>query len=255
MPSDKTPSFGRWIGAVLDLPADLIETADTFWSRALGWNVGHSWRDHPEFHHLEPPDGRSYVLIQSIGGPPRVHLDLYAEDVPHVSDWMVRIGATLGPRHAHWQVLTSPTGFEFCVVQYDDELDRPRSQTWPGGHRSRLVQAALDVPHGRMDEELAFWRTVTGWELEESERPEFAGHLSPGAGGSLQLLLQELGPDDGATTTRAHLDLGTDDREAEVARLVSLGAERVRDGHGWVVMRDPSGMPFCVTGQSPDRPG
>lgn len=251
MAPSTTPSFGRWTGAVLDLPADLIETADTFWSQALGWEVGNSWRDHPEFHQLVPQHGDSYVLVQCIDGPPRVHLDLYAEDVPYVSDWMVRNGARLGERYAHWQVLTSPTGFEFCVVQFDDERDRPGAQAWPEGHRSKLVQVALDVPHGRIDEEFAFWRTITGWEVEESKRPEFAGHLKPGDGGSLQLLLQELGPDDGGSSTRAHLDLGTDDREAEVARLEKLGAERVGDGHGWVVMRDPSGMTFCVTGQRP----
>jgi hypothetical protein len=251
MPTPTRPGFGRWTGVVIDVPADLIETTDRFWSQALGWSIGQSWRDHPEFHHLDPAQGHSYVLIQSIDGPPRVHLDLYAEDVSHVSDWMVRNGATLGERYAHWQVLTSPAGFEFCVVQYDDERDRPHAQTWPGGHRSKLVQVALDVPHGRIDEEFAFWRTITGWDIEESERPEFAGHLKPGEGGSLQFLVQELGTDDTSSTTRAHLDLGTDDREAEVARLELLGATRVRDGHGWVVMRDPAGLTFCVTGQSP----
>ena len=147
--------------------------------------------------------------------------------------------------------MVSPTGFPFCVVKSDGERERPRARTWPDGHRSRLVQVCLDIPHGRIDEETAFWRTITGWPLEPSSQEEFAGHLKPGEGGSLQLLLQELGPDDPATTTRAHLDLGADDREAEVARLEALGAQRVSDGSGWVVMRDPVGQVFCVTGQAP----
>ena len=51
--------------------------------------------------------------------------------------------------------------------------------------------------------------------------------------------------------TRAHLDPGSDDVEAEVTRLVNLGAERVTTGTGWVVMRDPVGLAFCVTANDP----
>ena len=143
---------------MLDLPSELIGRSDTFWSRALDWKIGQTWRDYPEFHHLDPPDGHSHALVQVIDGPPRLHLDLYAaDDVDHVADWIARQGATLGERHAHWQVMTSPTGFPFCVVSSDGERDRPGARAWPGGHRSRLVQVCLDVPHGQIDEEAAFW--------------------------------------------------------------------------------------------------
>jgi catechol 2,3-dioxygenase-like lactoylglutathione lyase family enzyme len=51
---------------------------------------------------------------------------------------------------------------------------------------------------------------------------------------------------------RLHLDLTADDRRAEVARLLSLGATEDRDvsmsdGWTWTVMRDPDGNEFCVT--------
>ena len=43
-----------------------------------------------------------------------------------------------------------------------------------------------------------------------------------------------------------------EDREAEVARLVSLGAEHLHDkdewGHQWSTLRDPEGNEFCVSG-------
>lgn len=81
--------------------------------------------------------------------------------------------------------------------------------------------------------------------------PQFAGKLRPGRGGSLQLLLQRLDEQDPKKRTRAHLDPGSDAAEAEVARLVFLGAERLATGSGWVVMRDPSGLAFCVTGNDP----
>ena len=50
-----------------------------------------------------------------------------------------------------------------------------------------------------------------------------------------------------------HLDLVADDRQAEVARLVGLGATEVRSvdddpsGVVWTVVRDPDGNEVCVT--------
>ena len=67
-------------------------------------------------------------------------------------------------------------------------------------------------------------------------------------------LFQRLGSDDPATAVRAHIDLGADDVEAEAARLVGLGAEYLGPGRGWIVLRDPVGMIFCVTGNHPDNP-
>ena len=45
---------------------------------------------------------------------------------------------------------------------------------------------------------------------------------------------------------RVHLDLAADDVEAEVARLLALGAKRVRQGDGYVVLNDPEGNNFCI---------
>jgi catechol 2,3-dioxygenase-like lactoylglutathione lyase family enzyme len=49
---------------------------------------------------------------------------------------------------------------------------------------------------------------------------------------------------------RLHLDLYTRDREAEVARLVALGATRLPwhydPGDDFVVLADPDGNEFCV---------
>jgi hypothetical protein len=43
-----------------------------------------------------------------------------------------------------------------------------------------------------------------------------------------------------------HLDIEADDIEAEVQRLEALGAQRVRQVHGWWVMQAPTGQRFCV---------
>lgn len=45
---------------------------------------------------------------------------------------------------------------------------------------------------------------------------------------------------------RIHLDIETDDVDAEVARLELLGAQRVAFVKRWWVMQAPSGHRFCV---------
>jgi hypothetical protein len=57
-------------------------------------------------------------------------------------------------------------------------------------------------------------------------------------------------PEPKTAKNRMHLDLMAADPEAEVARLVELGATRVADineyGYAWTVMADPEGNEFCV---------
>ena len=58
-------------------------------------------------------------------------------------------------------------------------------------------------------------------------------------------------PDGKSVKNRLHIDLNPTDREqdAEVRRLIALGARRVDVGQGdvsWVVLADPEGNEFCV---------
>ena len=46
--------------------------------------------------------------------------------------------------------------------------------------------------------------------------------------------------------SRGHLDIGTDDLEAEAARLEKLGAKRIADIKTWIVMEAPTGQRFCI---------
>jgi hypothetical protein len=46
--------------------------------------------------------------------------------------------------------------------------------------------------------------------------------------------------------SRVHLDIETDDIEAEVRRLEALGAKRVQALKTWWVMEAPTGQRFCV---------
>ncbi|MFB1294753.1 VOC family protein [Mycobacterium sp. pW049] len=59
-------------------------------------------------------------------------------------------------------------------------------------------------------------------------------------------------PDPTPGKNKVHLDFHAEDREAEVSRLVELGAtETGRNNFGpefeWVVMADPEGNAFCVS--------
>jgi predicted enzyme related to lactoylglutathione lyase len=57
-------------------------------------------------------------------------------------------------------------------------------------------------------------------------------------------------PEPKSVKNRLHIDLNPDDQDAEVARLLALGAKRVDVGQSdevtWVVMADPEGNEFCV---------
>jgi hypothetical protein len=57
-------------------------------------------------------------------------------------------------------------------------------------------------------------------------------------------------PEGKTVKNRAHVDLHASDREAEVARLIGLGASRHcdhdEDGVQWTTLRDVEGNEFCV---------
>lgn len=114
-------------------------------------------------------------------------------------------------------------------------------------HYSRLYAVVVDAPAERHDQELAFWRGATGQTIARiEEHPEYHGTALHGQ--DFVLLIQRL---DGGSG-RVHLDIHTDDLDAEVARLERLGASRVQQVGSWWVMRDPADLLFCVV---PDPPG
>jgi hypothetical protein len=115
-------------------------------------------------------------------------------------------------------------------------------------HFSTLLKVVIDVPPAEHDRELAFWQEALGQALPQFPSPQTEYHGGPLHGHDMWLLVQRL--DDGQP--RVHLDMHTDNLDAEVARLEALGAERVRQVYSWWVMRDPAGLAFCVL---PEPPG
>lgn len=114
-------------------------------------------------------------------------------------------------------------------------------------HYSRIEKVVIDVPAADHDREVAFWGAAIGQPLADNARyPEY--HDARLKGTHFGLLTQLLG----AGESRVHLDIHTDDLDAEVARLERLGATRVSLVHRWWIMKDPAGLPFCVI---PSPPG
>jgi predicted enzyme related to lactoylglutathione lyase len=114
-------------------------------------------------------------------------------------------------------------------------------------HFSTIAVIVIDVPAGGHEQEVAFWQTATGQPLQHYQKfPEYHGAQLPGK--DLGFLVQRLhdGP------ARVHLDIHTDNLDAEVARLEQAGAVRVQQVNGWWIMQDPAGLPFCVI---PEEPG
>lgn len=241
-----------WLHAGIALPTD-DHGAARFWAEVLGWPLGAPWPDRPEFSSFAPPTGDSFVHRQRLDGESRINPQLEVDDPEAEQRRLVALGATPVGQTPSGRTLVSPGGLPFCLVRAVLHADRP-APIGPPGRRCRLAQISIDSPAHAHDREVQFWREATGWRFAPSEHESFAGKLYPAPGAPLQLLLQRLAADDRAPAVRAHLDLGCDDREAEAARLVALGAERLWSGDGWITLRDPAGLLFCATGTSPDSP-
>lgn len=109
-------------------------------------------------------------------------------------------------------------------------------------HRILLREVVIDVPTRDREAATAFWAAA----LDTSATPlkdydEFIALPNAAARGVVGI--QDIGE---AETARFHVDIESDDVEAEVARLVGLGAIEVSRHRSWVVLRDPAGLLLCV---------
>lgn len=238
-----------WVTAFLDLPADDFDRTVEFWQGVTGYPLSPRRGPDDEFASLVPPDGGNYFGVQRLAdGPARIHLDLHVASPADAAALAVGLGAQLLHDHDEgYVVLRSPGGFVFCLVSHADSV-RPAPAVWPDGNRSQVDQVCLDIPPERYDVEVAFWQALTGWEHEPDIDREFA-RLHPPATMPLRWLLQRL--DDEGGPVRAHLDLASDDRDAEVARHVALGATEGSRHEWWTVLTDPAGTTYCITRRKP----
>ncbi len=94
-----------------------------------------------------------------------------------------------------------------------------------------------------------FWAAVLDWRVDVDDDDEVS-ICGPGEFGADGPGLTFVPVPEGKTVkNRLHLDLNPTDQDAEVERLLALGATRADVGQGeqtWVVLADPEGNEFCV---------
>lgn len=109
-------------------------------------------------------------------------------------------------------------------------------------HRSRLSGFIIDCQTDDLDAAAAFWAAALGMparSLPGAEGEKYVRLVDPHD--ELHVEVQRV-----AHASRVHLDIETDDVEAEVRRLEALGATRVSQTETWWVMEAPTGQRFCV---------
>ena len=109
-------------------------------------------------------------------------------------------------------------------------------------HKSKLGGFIIDCRTDDLGAAAAFWGGALGMPVREL----------PGAEGELYRRLEDRQHDLHIEVqkvehpSRVHLDIETDDIEAEVRRLEALGAKRIKEVQTWWVMEAPTGQRFCV---------
>ncbi len=197
---------------------------------------------------LLPNDDREFPIGFLPTEEPKVglnqmHFDLTSTSLADQEETVARALA-LGARHLDvgqtpddgHVVLADPEGNEFCVIEPDNNF-----LAGTGVIGALSSDGTQQVGY--------FWAAALGWPLVWDKDQETAIQ-SPHGGTKISWGGPPVAPKPGKN--RLHLDLAPPadgDQQAEVDRLVSLGATRVDIGQGevdWVVLADPDGNELCV---------
>jgi len=109
-------------------------------------------------------------------------------------------------------------------------------------HRSQLAGFIIDCETDDLDAAANFWGRALGCNLSGSDDPEDEAYVELETDpGEVHVEVQRVDH-----PSRLHMDIETDDIEAEVVRLENLGAKRVAQVKRWWVMEAPTGHRFCV---------
>jgi predicted enzyme related to lactoylglutathione lyase len=216
----------------------------TFWGGVLGWAPA----DDLYGTALVPNDDTGFRLrfIPSTApkvGQNQMHFDLTSSSLQDQQETVAR-ALGLGGRHIDvgqkpeepHVVLGDPEGNEFCVIE-------------PGNNFLADCGFVGALASDGSQEVGYFWSTALGWPLVWDQDRETAIR-SPRGGPKITWGGPPVAPKTGKN--HLHFDLAVpeeDGQEAEVDRLLSLGASRVDIGQGdvpWVVLADPDGNELCV---------
>ncbi|MGZ3113307.1 VOC family protein [Streptomyces sp. H62] len=216
-----------------------------FWSGLLGWELDDRPRDGVV---LLPTDGTGFRIRVAPSreqkvGQNRMHFDLTSASLEDQQQTVARALALGGqhidvgqsPQDEH-MVLADPEGNEFCVIEPGNTFLADC-----GFIGALACDGSQAVGY--------FWSEALGWPLVWDQDQETAIR-SPHGGPKFTWGGPPVAPKSGRN--RLHFDLAPPahaDPQAEVERLVSLGATRHdtdRGEAGWVAMTDPDGNEFRV---------
>jgi predicted enzyme related to lactoylglutathione lyase len=233
----------------LNLTAVCFDAADPhalarFWSGLLGWSITQD----DDVVILLPADDTGFTIdfsptTEPHEGPNRTHFDLTSTS-PDDQQATVARALELGARHLDvgqrpeegHVVLADPEGNEFCIIAPDNAF---------------LADCGfIGAVNGDGTQALGyFWAEALGWPLVWDQDEETAIR-SPAGGPKLTWGGPPVNPKRGKN--RIHFDVAPPadgDQQAEVDRLLALGATHLDIGQGevdWVVMADPDGNELCV---------
>lgn len=109
-------------------------------------------------------------------------------------------------------------------------------------HRSRLAGFIIDCQDTDAEVGARFWSAALGYPAAPNYSELGAEYAQlQGAPAGLHVEVQRVDH-----PSRVHLDIESDDIDAEVARLERLGARRIGFVKRWWVMEAPTGHRFCV---------
>jgi predicted enzyme related to lactoylglutathione lyase len=215
-----------------------------FWAELLGWEI----KPDEDGFELVPTDGTGYHVgfypsDEPKRGHNQIHFDL-TSSTPDEQQQTVARALELGAQHLDVGqtpeeghiVLADPEGNELCVI--------------PAGNNFLADTAFIGAINCDGSQAVGyFWSQALGWPLVWDQDEETAIQ-SPSGGSKMAWGGPPVAPKLGKN--RLHLDIAPpagEDQQAEVERLISLGAKRIDIGQGdvsWEVMADPDGNEFCV---------
>jgi len=109
-------------------------------------------------------------------------------------------------------------------------------------HKSRLAGFIIDCNTDDLRGAARFWGAALGMNVRPLPAEEGGKYVAlDDPEERLHVEVQSV-----SHPSRVHLDIESDDIEAEVRRLEALGAKRVAQVHTWWVMEAPTGQRFCV---------
>ena len=106
-------------------------------------------------------------------------------------------------------------------------------------HRSRLAGFIIDSQHADLETATRFWSKALG--MADAGADGATYRKLDGSARDLAVEVQNVDH-----PSRVHLDIESDDVDAEADRLEQLGAKRIARIRTWWVLEAPTGHRFCV---------